>query len=222
MLLAENRFRDSKAFYEEIKPRIRAEVLAPLWALAEDVEPAVHAIDPQIVVSPHSNGCISRIRRDNRYTRDKSMYRENVWIGLMRDKKAWPFAPGFYVDFSIQGGSYGMGFYYVPPRLMQILRRQIDNQPQKFLRAAQQAADAGFQVTGDRYARPKKEGLPPLLDELYNRKCLSFEHCEAGPAFFGTAALAQTLQQAYGQLAPLYRLLLQAAETELEERGKEA
>ena len=35
-LLAENRFHDSKSFYEEKKPQIQAQVLRPLRALLED------------------------------------------------------------------------------------------------------------------------------------------------------------------------------------------
>ena len=92
-LLAENRFHDSKSFYEEKKPQIQAQVLRPLRALLEDLTPFMLDIDPQFVTEPGRNGNISRIRRDNRYTRDKSMYRENAWIVFERDKKAWVCSP---------------------------------------------------------------------------------------------------------------------------------
>ena len=67
-LLAENRFHDSKSYYEEHKPQIKAQVLDPLRSLAEDLAGTMIAIDPRIVTDPNRNGCVSRVRRDNRYT----------------------------------------------------------------------------------------------------------------------------------------------------------
>ena len=73
-LLAENRFQDSKAFYEENKPTINKTVVQPLKQLVADLSPAMLAVDPLL------GGHVSRVRRDNRFTHDKLMYRENMWI----------------------------------------------------------------------------------------------------------------------------------------------
>ncbi|MCI9413772.1 MAG: DUF2461 domain-containing protein [Clostridiales bacterium] len=220
-LLSENRFHDSKEFYEEHKREIRSRVLDPLRALVEDLSPTVLKIDPHIVVDPGRNGCVSRIRRDNRYSRDKSLYRENVWVAFMRDKKAWDCIPGFFADFSLKESTYGMGFYASTPALMQMLRRMMDENAAPFLKAAKKALAAGFSISGERYARRKKEGLPPLLDELYNRKNIDFTRTENDPAFFGSTDLPAVLTAGFQALAPFYRLLTEAAERELEERGKE-
>ncbi len=216
-LLAENRFRDSKSFYEEQKPQIKKLVLDPLRDLAEDLAGPMLAVDSRIITDPNRNGCISRIRRDNRYTHDKSMYRENVWVGFMRDKKAFVCAPGFFADMSAKGSTYGMGFYYATPRLMQTVRRMIDERPGPWTKALRQAEAAGFAPYGDRYARPKKEGLSPLLDGVYNRKTVGMERFDPDPAFFGSAALVESLQQAFTALIPLYRLLIAAVERDVEQ-----
>lgn len=217
-LLAENRFHDSKAFYEEHKARIKVEVLDPLRMLAADLSGDMLKIDPQIVVSPTTNNTVSRIRRDNRYSKDKSMYRENVWIAFMRDKKAWDCLPGFFADMSLKESVYGMGFYAATPRLMQTLRAMLDEDPAPFVKALKKAQGAGFMLEGDKYARPKKEGLPTLVDELYNRKMWSFEKTTNDPAFFGTAELIDTLREAFRVLAPMYKLIIAGVERELEER----
>ena len=217
-LLAENRFHDSKAFYEEHKARIKAEVLDPLRMLAADLSGDMLKIDPQIVVSPTTNNTVSRIRRDNRYSKDKSMYRENVWIAFMRDKKAWDCLPGFFADMSLKESVYGMGFYAATPRLMQTLRAMLDEDPAPFVKALKKARGAGFALEGDKYARPKKEGLPTLVDELYNRKMWSFEKTTNDPAFFGSSALTDTLREAFRALAPMYKLIIAGVERELEER----
>lgn len=219
-LLAENRFHDSRAFYEEQKPQIKRGVLDPLRCLLDDLAPTMRRIDPQIVIGPTVNGCISRIRRDNRYTHDKSMYRENVWIAFQRDKRAWDCLPGFFADMSLRETYYGLGFYQATPRMMQVVRRLIAAKPRAFQKAARQALDAGFAIAGDRYARPKVEGLPPLLDELANRKTINFEKRTTDPAFFEDPGLPGTLRSAFTALTPVYALLIEAVETELAERGK--
>lgn len=219
-LLAENRFHDSREFYEQHKPRIRREIIEPLRALLAELAPAVLAIDPQIVVNPNANGCVSRVRRDNRYTHDRSMYRENMWVAFLRDKKIWPCVPGFYADIALKGSSWGMGFYNATPAYMQALRKRIDADPAPILKAARQAADAGFSICGERYARPKGQGLPPLLDELYNRRNLDFTIETADPAFFGGHEMADTLERGFRALAPMYRVLIRIAEEELEKQPR--
>ena len=61
-LLAENRFQDSKVFYEEHKPTINRTVVHPLRQLVAELTPAMLAIDPLL------GGNVSRVRRDNRFT----------------------------------------------------------------------------------------------------------------------------------------------------------
>ena len=220
-LLAENRFHDSRELYEEHKAQLKEQVVEPLRLLVEDLAPTALKIDPQIISNPMQNSCVSRIRRDNRYTKDKSLYRENMWIVLMRDKKSWDALPAFFVDFSPRGTSYGMGIYHESPRLMQILRRHLDEDPTPFRQALRKAEKAGFAVNGDRYARPKKAGLPADIDSLYNRKWWDFTKNEPDPAFYADGSLTVILRESIKTLAPLYRLMVRAMEEELETRERE-
>ena len=66
------------------------------------------------------------------------------------------------------------------------------------------------------------EGLPPLLDAVYNRKTITMERFEPDPAFFGTAALVDVLKEAFAALVPLYRLLIAAVERDIEQAGDAA
>lgn len=158
-LLAENRFHDSREFYEEHKAQLKTQIVEPLRRLVEDLAPAALKIDPQIIANPMQNGCVSRIRRDNRYTRDKSLYRENMWIVLMRDKKAWDALPAFFADFSPRGANFGMGVYHESPRLMQILRRHLEENPEPFRR---------------RCAKPKRRASPYPAIAMPGRKRRAF------------------------------------------------
>lgn len=215
-LLAENRFHDSKSYYEEHKPEIRRQVVQPLRDLVEDLAPAMLAIDPRIVVAPGTNGTVSRVRRDNRFTRDKSMYRENMWIAFQRDKKIWAFSPGFFMDISAAQSLWGIGFYQAPPAFLQFLRRRVDERPGPFVKAMQAADAAGFVSDGTPYARPKKPAAPAALWPLYNCKSVDMVKYEQGPAFFGDARLVDTLREGFAALAPLYQRLMEVVEAWVE------
>lgn len=66
---------------------------------------------------------------------------------------------------------------------------------------------------------PKKEGLSPLLDSIYNCKTVGMERFEPDPAFFGSAALVDVLKEAFTALVPLYRLLIAAVERDIALEG---
>lgn len=162
-LLAENRFQDSKAFYEEHKKEINKTVVHPLKQLVSDLTPAMMAIDPLM------GGHVSRVRRDNRFTHDKCMYRENMWIVFMRDKRAYDWClPAFYLDFSVARAEWGLGFYSATPAIMRALRRRVEADIPRAEAAVKAAADAGFLLGGNPYAKPRSTAdTPDLLRPFY-------------------------------------------------------
>ena len=206
-LLAENRFQDSKAFYEEHKPQINKTVVHPLKQLVADMTPAMLAVDPRL------GGHVSRVRRDNRFTHDKRMYRENMWIVFMRDKRAYDWClPAFYLDFSVAHAEWGLGFYSATPAVMRALRGRIEADPIRAERAVRSAAEAGFVLGGRPYARPRStEDTPDLLRPFYDCKSVDLSRCE-GADFVADATLPQRLLAGFTALAPMYDLLMEAVE----------
>ena len=206
-LLAENRFQDSKAFYEEHKPQINKTVVHPLKQLVADMTPAMLALDPRL------GGHVSRVRRDNRFTHDKRMYRENMWIVFMRDKKAYDWClPAFYLDFSVAHAEWGLGFYSATPAVMRALRGRIEADPIRAERAVRSAAEAGFMLGGRPYARPRStEDTPDLLRPFYDCKSVDLSRCEDAD-FVADATLPQRLLAGFTALAPMYDLLMEAVE----------
>lgn len=211
-LLAENRFQDSKGFYEEHKSAIRTGAVDPLRRLAADLTPTMQRIDPLLVTDPLRNGCVSRVRRDNRYTHDKSMYRENLWVAFMRDKHIWETVPAFYLDFSLRRAEWGVGFYRATPAIMQCLRRRTDADPDGMLRAVKKAQKAGFTLGGDPYARPRSGAdTPTLLRPLYDCRSIELSRSEP-PTFVADRELPERLIAGFEALAPVYRRIMEAVE----------
>lgn len=207
VLLAENRFQDSKAFYEENKPAIWRGVVEPLRHLVADMTPDMLAIDPMM------SGNISRVRRDNRFTKDKLMYRENMWIVFMRDKRAWDWCvPAFYMDFSLNGVEWGMGFYGVTPGIMKCLRRRAEANPERVIKAIRKAERAGFTLQGEPYARARSTvDTPKELRVLYDCRSVGLGRVDA-PDMLTDTALAARLLKGFAALAPMYEILVEAME----------
>ncbi len=212
-LLADNRFQDSKAYYEEHKPVINKTIVHPLKQLVADLTPDMLAVDPLL------GGHVSRVRRDNRFTHDKHLYRENMWIVFMRDKKAWDWCvPAFYLDFSLARAEWGLGFYSATPAIMRALRGRIEMAPQRAINAVKAAEKAGFTLGGRPYARPRStEETPELLRPFYDCKSVDLCRCESAD-FVAGEDLPERLLAGFKALTPLYHLLMEAVEEALGRR----
>ena len=206
-LLAENRFQDSKAFYEEHKPLINKTVVHPLKQLVADMSPTMLAIDSLM------GGSVSRVRRDNRFTHDKSMYRENMWIVFMRDKRAYDWClPAFYLDFSVARAEWGLGFYSATPAIMRALRRRVEADIPRAEAAVKAAKTAGFALGGRPYAKPRStEATPELLRPFYDCRSVDLSRCES-PDFVADSDLPARLLTGFEALTPMYHLLMEAVE----------
>ena len=206
-LLAENRFQDSKVFYEEHKPTINRTVVHPLRQLVAELTPAMLAIDPLL------GGNVSRVRRDNRFTHDKSMYRENMWITFMRDKRAWDWCvPAFYLDFSLARADWGLGFYSATPAIMKCLRARVEADIPRALAAVEQAEKAGFTLGGQPYARPRSTSeTPDALRPIYDCRSVALSRME-GAEFVADSGLPGRLLTGFEALTPMYGLLMEAVE----------
>lgn len=95
-LMQLNRFNDSKAFYEENKEKIKANMTVPMRQIAASLSDMMLDIDPFMNTIPTK--MVSRVRRDTRYTHDKHLYRENMWIMFMRPKKEWHMYPCMWFE----------------------------------------------------------------------------------------------------------------------------
>ena len=90
-MLQLNRLQNSKDFYEEHKEEIKQKVILPFHELIAQMTPAMLEIDAQFVVTP--SRMVSRVRRDTRYTKDKTLYRSNMWMFFRRKRQEHESVP---------------------------------------------------------------------------------------------------------------------------------
>lgn len=211
--LAENRRQNSHQWFHDHKSEYRAYVLEPLKALVEYLAPQALAIDDQVVSLPRVDKTICRIWRDTRYSHDKSLYRENMWIIFRRFRMHEPGWPGLYFELSPDGFSYGCGFYKAVPGFMETVREMILQKDPLFLSAL--AAFEGqslFCLHGERFKRPRFAEQPENPREWLNRRNLTFTAQSAELSQLFSRELPEKVRQGYEQLAPIYAFLLEASQ----------
>lgn len=214
--LFENRLHDSKAWFEEHREDYRRLVAEPLTELTEALAPCLLAINPNLITDPRR--VISRIRRDTRFTKDKSLYRDNMWLSFKHHGAEGLEAPEIYFAFSGDGFEYGCGCYSASPAAMETLRQLVLSGHPDF-KAAQKALDSQdvFHLCGDFYKRPRCPGKPEALRGWLERKNLYVGAESKDFALLFSEKLAEKLCEDFKLLAPAYRFLMTVAEVQFKQ-----
>lgn len=204
--LFENKINDSKSWYEEHKDEYKKYVYNPLAELVKELAPTMLEIDSNLITIPSK--LISRVRRDTRFTKDKSLYRDNAWIVFLRDKSMMSTSPCFWFEISPRGFSYGVGYYGAEPSSMQRMREMIiDSHPsfQEALRCYESQDE--FLIGGEMYKRSKYPDQPENLKQWLDRKNIFFECArkDFSPVF--SKELPDTLKKGFKRLKPIYDFL---------------
>lgn len=210
-LLQLNRLHNSKEFYEAHKMEIRRLAIEPFHRLIEEMAPTMLEIDPSFVTVP--SRMVSRVRRDTRYTHDKSLYRANLWLFFRRPRRQFEDVPSFYVEVHPEFWAYGCWGAFGRGEMAEI-RDMIRREDKLFLDAYKAVrACPGVVLGGETYKRPKFPDAKPAYQTWLNRKHLGVDFRETedfAPILDGS--FVQPMLRTMQKLAPFYRLLLAAKE----------
>jgi len=212
-LLSQNRFEDSKEFYDAHKAEIKAQVFTPLAQIMEALSDDFAGLDPQMLLSPSKMS--SRVRRDTRFTKDKRMYRDNVWLMFMRPKSEPMLWPIMWFEIKPEEGwSAGVCVYDQTPKYMQFLRERFD---EDFLAAADCAISAGAELEIEAFKKERVSDCPENLKPYRNAKNFFLLHNSNDMELLARAELVGRLRALYQAYHPMYRWLQAAAEEFLTE-----
>lgn len=216
MLLAENRFRDSRDFYEENKERIKEIAVEPMRQIAGILGNELSALDPYMNTVPTK--MVSRVRRDTRYTKDQHLYRENLWVMFMRPKHEWPHYPCMWFEFTPRAYSLGIGLFCQTPGLLEFWRKGIRENPEAFCEAVAACEKTGAVIDTDCYKRPK-EGCPEGLEKYYNCKSVYFMIASENLTDLEDETIIKKLKKYYKGFSSMYEFMLQVADAYVESVG---
>lgn len=204
--LFENRMNNSKEWYDSHKSDYKKYVYTPFAELITELAPTMLEIDSQLITLPSK--LISRVRRDTRFTKDKTLYRDNVWLVFLRDKSLMSTAPCFWFGIDQKGSSYGIGYYGAEPASMANMRDMIVNSHPAFLMAQKYyEAQNEFIIGGDLYKRSKYPEQPENLRTWLDRKNIYFEAVQSNFELAFSKELPDVLKKGFKELKPIYDFL---------------
>lgn len=212
--LVENRQQNSRAWYHAHRAEYRQYVLAPLVELVERLRPTVLSIDAQLIAEPKVGKSISRLYRDTRYTKDKSLYRDVIWTAFSRPRTERISRPGLVFEASPDGFRYGVGYYEASTQTMQAMRTLILADDPAFHKAdrAYRGQDV-FAMQGESYKRPRFIEQDTQTCEWLNRRNISFMHDSREFTRLYAPDLYEEIAQGFRLLTPIYAFFV-AVETQ--------
>ena len=225
--LAELRANNNESFYRENLDRYRRVLQRPLRLLCEEAAPVVSLIDPGLDTRPAS--AMSRLRRDTRFSNDKSPFRDHVWIGWRYPGERRSEGFHMYWGFGIDWYSWGCGSYGTDKPLMDMLRSEILRNPDR-VRNALTPLEVGkqYQLYGEPYLRlPIPDDVPTDLAGLWRMRYFGMESItlpETRNELFSHAA-AERLITELRHMTPLIQLMrdlrrASAPQLELDQKDK--
>lgn len=202
------RFHNNAAFFHEQHDRYIQTVQTPFYDFIRELAPVMQEIDPLMEVRPHK--CLSRIHRDTRFSRDKSPYRDHLWISFRRAAEIKDGSLNFWFELGPDNLSWGMGSWGENKPLCERFRREMVADPMRIAAVVDRCDLAGHHLAlqGSCYKRMSvPETLPQRLRPWYVMRDFYIPRTDVQRAWVFTERIAQEVRRDFVTLAPIYRML---------------
>lgn len=207
--MTELRERDSKVWYDAHKAEYKRLVREPFGELLAELGEVAREVDGRILVDPRR--CISRARRDTRFTHDKTLYRNNVWLSFKPAEDRWDL-PLLFFEVYPDYFHYGLAFTDMSPAFMRKLRDYISDCPNDFRAAVRKCETAGLTVSARCYKKPK-EGAPKGLEDWFTYKDFYWTKRGADNALLQGRDFIPDVQACFRACAHFYEILVEVADS---------
>ena len=207
MLLEMNKFNDSRDFYESVKEDIKRMSITPMRQLCSDLTDELFRIDPKMNLVPTK--MVSRVRRDTRYSKNKQMYRSNMWCMFMRDKHQWENFPCMWFEFFPDGYSYGVAMFRFDAAGLDAFRKKLIEKPKQFKKALTGIDITGAELYIDSFKKDKPgiDKVDPKLRIFYNAKNFGFTYHSSDMSKLLDGSIKEELIYAIRAFEPMYKFL---------------
>lgn len=207
--LFKNKVNNSKDWYEEHKGEYKKYVYNPFAGLIAELAPVMTGIDDKFITVPSK--LISRVRRDTRFSKDKSLYRDNAWLVFLRDKSRMSTSPCYWFEISQSGSSHGVGFYGAGSETMIRMREMIIHNHPLFMKALNcYESQHEFIIGGEMYKKSKYADRPENIRSWLDRKNIYFESKRNDFTVAFSKELPGILKKGFSKLKPIYDFICAA------------
>ena len=204
-LAAQNRFENSRMFYEEHKKELKEGFTIPMRQIAAEIAPLIYEIDDKVMTDPVK--MVSRFFRDTRYSKDKHLYRDNLWVMFMRNKHEWQQYPCMWFEVTQNYWSYGVGMFWTDATYLELYRKALLERPQEFLKAVEDCEKAGAMYCPEFYKKAKPGNPIPEIEPYYNIKDMHFIAQRTDFETLQSEALIDELKAVYKNFSGMYTFL---------------
>lgn len=219
MLLEMNKFNDSKEFYVGVKEDIKRMSIVPMRQLCSDLSDELYKIDSKMQLIPTK--MVSRIRRDTRYSKNKELYRSNIWCMFMRDKHQWNNFPCMWFEIYPDGYDYGVAMFRFDSTGLAAFRDKLISKGAKFKKALKGVEITGAQLYIDSFKKDKPD-IDKVSDDLklyFNAKNFGFIYHSNDVSKLIDGSIKQELIYAIRAYTPMYKFLSEITD-ELVRKGE--
>lgn len=207
------RFHNDTSFYKAHADEYQRYVKEPFYAFIDEMAETMLGISPDLDVRPAK--CLARLHRDTRFTKDKSPYRDHLWLTFHRAGEQKETAAMYWFELSPESMEWGLGFWGRNRPAMDALRRRMTEKPREVRAALRQSGvpDKDLLVLGERYQRMKPpEGMASDLAMLYPAKDFYIKRDKVPLALCYQGEVAEMVKKDFIRLKPMYRLLRSVAD----------
>ena len=121
------KFHNNATYFHENHDRYVEVVQRPFYEFIEDLGPAMKKIDPRMEIRPHKY--LSRIHRDTRFSRDKSPYRDHLWLLFRREGEPREQSLMYWFELGPSRLDWGMGFWGENREALDLFRKRMRANP---------------------------------------------------------------------------------------------
>lgn len=207
------RFHNEVPWFHAHRQEYESFIREPFRQFIEAMTPTVAMIADDMEVRP--NKCLARINRDIRFTRDKSPYRDHMWLLFRRSGEAREHSVMYWFELSPEAVEWGLGFWGYNRPAMDALRRRMIKKPAEVRRVLRACGipDETLHIYGDRYRNLKPpDGMAADLAMLYPCKEIYVKRIGTPLSACYSPQIIQTVAEDFLRLKPLYHLLRSVAD----------
>ena len=203
------RFHNNITFFHETRERYVRDVQQPFYAFITDMLPVLTEIDPQMEQRPYKS--LARVRRDTRFTKDKTPYRDHLWVWFHRAGEPREDSLGFWFEFGLSSLSWGLGTWGDCKPMMELFRREIAAHPERVSGIIHSCGlpERHLMTFGDNWKRMEvPPSVPEHLRSWYTAKHIGIEQTRPDRGAVRSDKLLKLVSADYRALSPIYKLLI--------------
>ncbi|MCR5296598.1 MAG: DUF2461 domain-containing protein [Clostridiales bacterium] len=202
------KFHNSTDYFHANHDRYIETVQSPFYEFISDLAPDMLKIDPRMEVRPHK--ALSHIHRDTRFSRDKSPYRDHLWLLFRREAEPRDKSLMYWFEFGPERLSWGMGFWGENREALDLFRKRMRANPDGTMALIDDLdlEARGMMLDGTAFKRMEVPAeIPERLKRWYLVKDMYISKINPDYRMAFSDRILKEVRKDFVSLAPLYRLL---------------